>query len=58
MKYFINDAYNLIIVAAQDNPIPIALYENIKSGRAKKGQTILLAAFGTGLSWAATIIKL
>ena len=38
--------------------IPIALYENIKSGRAKKGQTILLAAFGTGLSWAATIIKL
>ena len=38
--------------------IPIALHENIKSGKAKKGQTILLAAFGTGLSWAATIIKL
>ena len=38
--------------------IPIALYESIKSGKAKKGQTILLAAFGTGLSWAATIIKL
>jgi 3-oxoacyl-[acyl-carrier-protein] synthase III len=38
--------------------IPIALYESIKSGKAKKGQTILLAAFGTGLSWAATIVKL
>jgi 3-oxoacyl-[acyl-carrier-protein] synthase-3 len=38
--------------------IPIALHESIRSGKAKKGQTILLAAFGTGLSWAATIIKL
>jgi 3-oxoacyl-[acyl-carrier-protein] synthase-3 len=38
--------------------IPIALAENIKFGKAKKGQTILLAAFGTGLSWAATIIRL
>lgn len=38
--------------------IPIALHEMIKSGRAKKGQTILLAAFGTGLSWASTVIKL
>lgn len=38
--------------------IPIALAEAIKSGKAKKGQTILLAGFGVGLSWAATIIKL
>lgn len=38
--------------------IPIALYEAIKCGRAKKGDTILLAGFGVGLSWAATLIKL
>lgn len=38
--------------------IPIALYEAIKSGRAKKGDTILLAGFGVGLSWSGTIITL
>jgi 3-oxoacyl-[acyl-carrier-protein] synthase-3 len=38
--------------------IPIALYEAMKAGKAKKGDTILLAGFGVGLSWAATIIKL
>ena len=38
--------------------IPIALCESIKSGKAQKGQTILLAGFGAGLSWSATIIKL
>lgn len=38
--------------------IPIALYEAIKLGRAKKGSIILLAGFGVGYSWGATIIKL
>lgn len=38
--------------------IPIALYEAIKCGRAKKGDCILLAGFGVGLSWAGTLIKL
>lgn len=38
--------------------IPIALYEAIKVGKAKPGDTILLAGFGVGLSWAATLIKL
>ena len=38
--------------------IPIALYEAIQCGKAKKGDTILLAGFGVGLSWAATIITL
>lgn len=38
--------------------IPIALYEAVKCGKAKKGDTILLAGFGVGLSWAGTIIKL
>ncbi|HXD92507.1 MAG TPA: 3-oxoacyl-[acyl-carrier-protein] synthase III C-terminal domain-containing protein, partial [Bacteroidia bacterium] len=38
--------------------IPIALYEAIKCGKAKKGDTILVVGFGVGLSWAATTIKL
>jgi 3-oxoacyl-[acyl-carrier-protein] synthase-3 len=38
--------------------IPIALYEAIQCGKAKKGDTILLVGFGVGLSWAATTITL
>lgn len=38
--------------------IPIALSEAIKMGKAKKGDRIVLAGFGVGLSWAATIIEL
>lgn len=38
--------------------IPIALYEALKCGRAKKGHTILLAGFGVGYSWGGAIIKL
>jgi 3-oxoacyl-[acyl-carrier-protein] synthase III len=38
--------------------IPIAIYEAIKSGKAKPGSTLLLAGFGVGYSWGATIIKL
>ncbi len=38
--------------------IPITLYEAMKEGKAKPGQKILLAGFGVGLSWGATIIEL
>lgn len=38
--------------------IPIALYEAIKIGKAKKGDRILLAAFGIGYSWSGTVITL
>ena len=38
--------------------IPIVLCEAIKEGKAKPGQRILLAGFGVGLSWGATIIRL
>jgi 3-oxoacyl-[acyl-carrier-protein] synthase-3 len=38
--------------------IPITLSEVIKDGKAKKGQRILLAGFGVGLSWGGTIITL
>lgn len=37
--------------------IPIALYEAIQSGRVKSGSKLLLAGFGVGLSWAATILN-
>jgi 3-oxoacyl-[acyl-carrier-protein] synthase III len=38
--------------------IPIALYEAIKSGKAKTGDKILLAGFGVGYSWGGAIIQL
>lgn len=38
--------------------IPIALCEAIKTGKAKKGDNILIAGFGIGYSWSGTIIKL
>lgn len=38
--------------------IPIALYEAIQQGRAKKGDIILLAGFGVGYSWGATLIEI
>jgi len=38
--------------------IPIALHEAMKSGRAKKGDKILICGFGVGLSWAATLLQI
>jgi 3-oxoacyl-[acyl-carrier-protein] synthase-3 len=38
--------------------IPIALYEAKKDGSVKPGQKALIAGFGIGLSWGATIIEL
>ncbi len=35
----------------------VALYEAVKQGRVKKGDHIVLVAFGGGLTWAATAIK-
>lgn len=37
--------------------IPIALNSLIKSGKIKRDDKILIAAFGTGLTWGGTIIK-
>lgn len=51
--YFIKNVGNTI-----SSSIPIALSEAIKCGKAKSGNSILLAGFGVGLSWGATIIKL
>jgi 3-oxoacyl-[acyl-carrier-protein] synthase-3 len=37
--------------------IPIAIHESIKNGRLKPGMKVVLAGFGVGLSWAATIVE-
>jgi 3-oxoacyl-[acyl-carrier-protein] synthase-3 len=37
--------------------IPIALDECIQSGRVKEGSTVLLTAFGGGVTWGATVIQ-
>jgi 3-oxoacyl-[acyl-carrier-protein] synthase III len=38
--------------------IPIALYEAMKEGKAKKGDKVLVAGFGIGLSWGGTILTI
>ena len=38
--------------------IPIALDECVKSGKIKKGDTLAMAAFGAGLTWASAVVKL
>jgi 3-oxoacyl-[acyl-carrier-protein] synthase-3 len=38
--------------------IPIALDECVKSGKIKKGESLAMAAFGAGLTWASAIIVL
>ena len=50
---FLEDCGNTVA-----SSIPIALENAIKDKKAKKGDRILLAAFGIGYSWGATIIKL
>lgn len=37
--------------------IPIALCEALEQGRVKPGMIILMAAFGAGLTWGATLVK-
>ncbi|QVL34802.1 ketoacyl-ACP synthase III [Telmatocola sphagniphila] len=38
--------------------VPIALDEAIREGRAKKGDTVLLVAFGGGLTWGSSVVTL
>lgn len=37
--------------------IPIAIYESMRTGRLKPGMKVVLAGFGSGLSWASTIVQ-
>ena len=38
--------------------IPLALSEAVEQGRAKKGDLILMAAFGSGFTWGASLLRL
>jgi 3-oxoacyl-[acyl-carrier-protein] synthase-3 len=38
--------------------VPIAFDECIRAGKIKKGDIIILVAFGAGLTWGANIVKL
>jgi len=38
--------------------VPIALDEAIRSGKAKKGDTILFSVFGAGFTWGSAVVKL
>jgi 3-oxoacyl-[acyl-carrier-protein] synthase-3 len=37
--------------------IPIALDEAVRAGRVAPGQVVLMAAFGAGLTWAASVVR-
>jgi 3-oxoacyl-[acyl-carrier-protein] synthase-3 len=37
--------------------IPIALDEAVRAGRVKQGDVVLMAAFGAGLTWAASVVR-
>ncbi len=37
--------------------VPICLHEALVSGRVKKGDLVLMAAFGTGFSWGASLLR-
>jgi 3-oxoacyl-[acyl-carrier-protein] synthase-3 len=54
-KFFTNLEYLGNTVAAT---IPLALYDAMKLGVIKKGSRVLLAGFGIGYSWGATVITL
>jgi len=37
--------------------IPLALDQAVRAGRIKPGHRILMAAFGSGLTWASAVVK-
>ena len=37
--------------------IPILLHEMSRNGKLKKGQKLVLAGFGAGLSWGASVLE-
>ena len=37
--------------------IPIALDDAVRTGRVRKGDYILLEAFGSGLTWASALLR-
>ncbi|MEI6564361.1 MAG: beta-ketoacyl-ACP synthase III [bacterium] len=54
-KFFVNlDKYGNMSSAS----IPVALDEAIQCGRIKKGDTVVLVAFGGGFTWGAMVVKM
>jgi 3-oxoacyl-[acyl-carrier-protein] synthase-3 len=54
-KFFINlDKYGNMSSAS----IPVALDEALQCGRIKKGDNVVLVAFGGGLTWGAMVVKM
>lgn len=54
-KFFVNlDKYGNMSAAS----IPVALDEAIREGRIKKGNRIVLVAFGGGFTWGSMVVKL
>ena len=37
--------------------VPVALDEAVREGKIKKGDVVLLIAFGAGLSWASIVMR-
>jgi 3-oxoacyl-[acyl-carrier-protein] synthase-3 len=37
--------------------IPIALDEAVRGGRITKGRLVMMSAFGSGLTWATTLVR-
>lgn len=53
-KIFVNlDRYGNMSAAST----PVALYEAVKSGRIQPGSKVVIVAFGSGLTWAACVVK-
>jgi 3-oxoacyl-[acyl-carrier-protein] synthase-3 len=54
-KCFVNiDRYGNTSAAS----VPIALDEARRQGRLERGDTAILLAFGSGLTWGATVVKM
>lgn len=50
--YHLEDCGNTV-----SSTIPIALYHAIADGKVKRGDTMILAGFGVGFSWAGCVVK-
>lgn len=54
-RFFVNlDKYGNMSSAS----IPVALDEAVKSGRIKKGDNVIMVAFGGGLTWGSMVVKM
>ena len=57
MQYIINQEIFFTLSYNEENTMPILLNELDRKGVLKKGQRIILAGFGAGLSWGASVLE-